>query len=247
QDQELQLADRKDANPSYYNEDPKTKSKTPKLAAAATYDPQMFPQSVRQDARADYGPNLANIAAKFQSRPQGLKWLANWIHAPEQYHPKSLMPNLQLSFQDAADIASWIISVPGEWPVTVAVPDVAKDVSQADDVEKKAVEDVRNAVDDLVKWYVSKSGSFRRAGGKAESVALSEVDDYLPHRLGLDEKLMYLGERTISRLGCFGCPSIPGFENAKPIGTGLSDWGLKSPARLDYGHIREYLEEQAPD
>ena len=42
--------------------------------------------------------------------------------APERYHPKSLMPNLQLSPQDAADIASWILSVPGEWPVTVEVP-----------------------------------------------------------------------------------------------------------------------------
>ena len=52
---------------------------------------------------------------------------------------------------------------------------------------------------------------------------------------------MYLGERTISRLGCFGCHTIPGFENAKPIGTALNDWGLKNPARLDFGHIREYL------
>src|SRR5262249_57982082 len=107
--------------------------------------PEIFSACVRDDARADFGPNLSNIAAKFQSKPQGLKWLANWIHGPEKYHPHSLMPNLQLSFEDAADIASWIISVPGEWPVTVAVPDVAKDVSKADDVEKKAVEDVRNA------------------------------------------------------------------------------------------------------
>ncbi len=227
---EIQQADRTEANPDYYDS-----QGVPKLAATATYDPKMFPQSVRQDARADYGPNLSNIAAKFQSQPQGLKWLANWIHAPENYHPKSLMPNLQLSLQDAADIASWIISVPGEWPVKVVVPDVSK----ADDVKK--------AVDDLVKLYVEKSGTFKKADGKSESVALSEVDDYVTHRLGLEEKLLYLGERTISRLGCFGCHTIPGFENAKPIGTGLSDWGVKSPARLDYGHIREYLEEQAPD
>ena len=30
-------------------------------------------------------------------KTQGYKWLANWIQAPEAYHPKSLMPNLQLS------------------------------------------------------------------------------------------------------------------------------------------------------
>src|SRR5262249_57290376 len=43
----------------------------------------------------------------------------------------------------------------------------------------------------------------------------------------------------------FGCHTIPGFESAKPIGTPLNDWGLKSPARLDYGHIHEYLADQS--
>ena len=87
---------------------------------------QEFPESVRTYAQADYGPNLGNLAAKFQSEPdKGLKWLSNWIQNPEKYHPKSLMPNLQLPLQDAADIASWLISVPGDWPVKVAVAPVA--------------------------------------------------------------------------------------------------------------------------
>ena len=58
------------------------------------------------------------------------------------------MPNFQLSLQDAADIASWILSVPGEWPVKVEVPGV----------ESKEVKD---AVDELVKLYVSKSGELQ--------------------------------------------------------------------------------------
>ena len=58
---------------------------------------------------------------------------------------------------------------------------------------------------------------------------------------------MFLGEKTISRLGCFGCHNIPGFENAKPIGTPLNGWGIKSPAKLDYGHIAEYLDDQPED
>ena len=48
-------------------------------------------------------------------------------------------------------------------------------------------------------------------------------------------------------MGCFGCHSIPGFETAKPIGTALNDWGLKNPARLDFGHIAEYLTDQPVD
>jgi cbb3-type cytochrome oxidase cytochrome c subunit len=219
---DLQQADLRAANPDY-KQDP-----------ALTYDPKGFPASVQDYALANFGPNLSNIAAKFQSQAQGLKWLTNWIQAPERYHPKSLMPNLQLSQQDAADIASWILSVPGQWPVQVEMP-------AADSRE------VMDSVDELVKLFVTKSGSFKQQDGKSIAVALSEVDDLVEKKLKTEDKLMYLGERTISRLGCFGCHSIPGFEKAKPIGTALNDWGIKSPARLDYGHIAEYLTDQPPD
>ena len=216
----IQVADRKSINPDY------------KPDPAATYDPKNFPESVRTYAQADYGPNLGNIAAKFRDQPdKGQKWLSNWIQNPEKYHPKSLMPKLQFTFQDAADIASWLISVPGDWPVQVEVPPI----------EDKSV---ATALDDLVNLYVTKGG-YKNRDGKTLSVSLSEVDQFVG-KLGTDEKLYFLGEKTISRLGCFGCHSIPGFENAKPIGTPLNDWGIKSPTRLDYGHIREYLEDRPP-
>ena len=109
----VQEADRPFLNPDY------------KPDPALTYDPKTFPESVRQYAQADYGPNLGNLAAKFRTQPdKGQRWLANWIQNPEKYHPKSLMPNLQMPFQDAADIAAWLISVPGDWPVKVEVPPV---------------------------------------------------------------------------------------------------------------------------
>jgi len=224
-DGDLQHADRDFANPDYKKPDP-----------ALTFDPKGFPASVQGYALAVFGPNLSNMSAKFQSQAQGLKWLTNWIEDPDRYHPRSLMPNLQLSQQDAADIASWILSVPGEWPVKVEVPGL----------ESKEI-DVTGAVDELVKLYVSKSGSFKKPDGTPVAKSLSEVDDFVSKELGLEEKLMYLGEKTISRLGCFGCHTIPGFEDAKPIGTALNDWGLKSPARLDYGHIAEYLTDRPPD
>ena len=240
---DVQPADKKAVSPAYFQipeanrKDPKqdlASQGLPKLDTALTFDPKTFPASVQDKAKANFGPNLSNIAAKFQSKAQGLKWLANWINQPEKYHPKSLMPNLQLSLQDSADIASWILSVPGEWPVTVNVPGTDS-------------KDVKKAVDELVSLYVSKSGSFKKADGKVVAKSLSEVEKFVTTELTMDEKLLYLGDRTISRLGCFGCHNIPGYENAKPIGTALNDWGIKSPARLDFGHIREYLELQAAD
>ncbi|GAC1472326.1 MAG: hypothetical protein NVSMB9_19420 [Isosphaeraceae bacterium] len=217
----IQLADQESLNPNY------------KPDPSLTFDPAGFPSSVREYARANYGPNLGNIAAKFQSPAQGFQWLANWIRNPEAYHPKSLMPNPQISPQDAADIASWVISVPGEWPVSVEVPRVDSP-------------EVTQALDELVKLYVTKAGGIT-LNGKHQAVSLSKADTFVSKEISREDKLMYLGEKTISRLGCFGCHNIAGFENAKPIGTPLNGWGTKSPTKLDYGHIGEYLVDQTID
>ena len=39
----------------------------------------------------------------------------------------------------------------------------------------------------------------------------------------------------------YGCHDIPGFEDAKSIGTGLADWGRKDPGKLAFEHINEFL------
>ncbi len=183
------------------------------------FSPEKLPASAAPFASADHGPNLSNVADKFKTHAQGYYWLTNWIFNPEAYHPGTLMPNLQLAVGDAADIASWLLSVKAEWAEKVDVP------SPQDP-------DVAAALDKLVMLYKGKSG-----------VPLSELDA-VADGMSVDDKLMYLGEKTISRMGCFGCHNIPGFENAKPIGTPLDGWGSKSPAKLDYAHIMEYLEDQ---
>ena len=55
------------------------------------------------------------------------------------------------------------------------------------------------------------------------------------------QKMIYIGRRTIARYGCFGCHDIPGFEEAGPIGVALQDWGRKDTAKLAPEHIEEYL------
>ena len=54
-------------------------------------------------------------------------------------------------------------------------------------------------------------------------------------------KLLYIGRRTISRYGCYGCHDVPEFEAARPIGAALNDWGRKDTSKLAYEHIHEYL------
>jgi mono/diheme cytochrome c family protein len=59
-----------------------------------------------------------------------------------------------------------------------------------------------------------------------------------------DDKLKwYIGRKSIGRLGCFGCHDVPGFEQAKPIGTALNDWGKKDPERLAFEDADIYVRE----
>src|SRR5207245_2951404 len=45
----------------------------------------------------------------------------------------------------------------------------------------------------------------------------------------------FLGQKSLSKYGCFGCHMIQGFETAKGIGTELSDWGTKRVSQIDFG------------
>src|SRR5262245_21265816 len=48
------------------------------------------------------------------------------------------------------------------------------------------------------------------------------------------QRQIELGQRAISRYGCFSCHDIKGFEKAQSIGTDLSEEGTKLVTRLDF-------------
>ena len=56
-------------------------------------------------------------------------------------------------------------------------------------------------------------------------------------KMDLHAKEVYAGEKLIAHYGCFGCHRIPGFEDAKPIGTELTEEGSKAVHRLDFGFV----------
>ena len=53
------------------------------------------------------------------------------------------------------------------------------------------------------------------------------------------QKQVELGQRAISRYGCFSCHDIKGFEKAQSIGTDLSEEGTKLVTRLDFAFIND--------
>jgi len=126
---------------------------------------------------------------------------------------------------------------------------------------------VSSPLDDLVRLYLSKSltkakledlfeeqrfpvtaemyaeGKSPREFLKGDEIELAPRS--LDEKISLEEwehrKMIYVGRRTISRYGCYGCHDIPEFETARPIGTALQDWGRKDTSKLAYEHIHEFL------
>ena len=196
---------------------------------------------------ATFGPNLSQIHLKIRHdadkapndpTDSGFRWLYTWLRKPQQHHPRTRMPDLFLDpdkdSDPAADIAAFLLSKqPGSYPVV--------------NMDKGFKENL----DELVTLYMGKVVGERRAEDIVKKkLAYPETD---PEKIAGDEKelvgktisdemkLAYVGRRTISRYGCYGCHDITGFETARPIGTKLEDWGRKDRTKLAVEHIEDFL------
>jgi cytochrome c2 len=204
------------------------------------------------------GPDLSNLAAKFNS-PDGRRWLYSWIREPTRYHARTVMPNLFLekiphrdkegnvtSVTDpAADLVEYLVSTgDGGWsPAEGTI--VAEEGIVVENLDELVLEHLKGT------FYVVQAREYLERGipdleaeetKGAEIELLVSAQDYdAGEALSLDQKLMYVGRRSIAKYGCYGCHDIPGFEEAKPIGTTLADWGRKETSKLAYEHILEYL------
>ena len=147
-----------------------------------------------------HGPNLAGLGSKVNP-----DWLYTWVRDPSHVWPDTVMPNLRLSEQEAADVTAYLMSLQQPTFAGATIPPVDEQLR-----------------DDVVLEYLDQQ--MPRAEARERLAAMDEA-----------AKRVYLGERLITRYGCSGCHNIPGFENAGRIGTSLSDWGSKPVSRLDFG------------
>ena len=137
-------------------------------------------------------------------------WIYNWVKNPKNYDKHAPMPDLRLSDQEAADITAYLM--------TLQKPDfMQKPIRPAD----------RGAVRGLAKSYLVNTMSVREAESKLDSMSL-------------DEQLVYLGQRSIEKYGCYSCHDIKGFETLKPIGTELTTEGSKNIHLFDFGFSHEH-------
>ena len=193
---------------------------------------------------ASHGPDLSRIHEKVNRNKDNAEfsdWLYTWVRNPELHHPRTRMPNVYLEAEKgidpAADIVAYLLSKGGHGQFELPAP-------------------TANGLDELVRVFLKKSLTGteveatlanRKYPIPADQIKSDEIELVTKDGAPADEeawqrmKLNYVGRRTISRYGCYGCHDIPGFEKARPIGTALHDWGRKDTSKLAFEHIHEWL------
>ncbi len=196
-------------------------------------------------AKSNHGPDLSRIGAKVASQPNGVRWLYSWLRNPAAYHPRTIMPNVLLepvthgdgSVSDpAADAVAYLLQSTEGW-------------SPQDIPSASMSGDERTALEELAILYLES----RFPSQKAEKVLRSGLPEGTIIRgdenvfVGLataerDEVLLnYVGKKTIGKLACYSCHDIPGFEDAKPAGAALADWGRKDPSRIAFEQVVQFV------
>lgn len=135
------------------------------------------------------------------------EWLFTWLKDPKHYHHETRMPNLRLTDEEASHLTAYLLTLKNEAFEALSPAEAKPEV-----------------VDEMILNFMRTQMHLEEAKGE-----LSKMD--------ADAKLLYLGEKMIANQGCFGCHNIPGFEEAKPIGTELSSEGSKEIERLDFSFV----------
>lgn len=204
----------------------------------------------RQPGEIVQGPDLTGLGGKFNGE-SGLDWLYSWIKEPTRYHARTVMPNLYLTPETyavdkvsdpAEDIALYLLSSKTEGYAPVKARDAfgkPLEKAQADALKELTLEYLNDAFykEAAARYYDNGIPESLRGELKGAEADLVVGANEKPSDA---QRLRYIGRKTISKYGCFGCHDIPGFEDAKPIGAQLQDWGRKDPSRLAFEHITHY-------
>ena len=137
------------------------------------------------------------------------QWLYNWLRDPSEYWHDTRMPNLRLSDEEAKNLAAYLMNS----------TNTEFDAFEPIQMSEEALDEI--ALGWLRKMYPEKEANSRLAD------------------MVFDNKIDYVADKSIRYYGCFGCHNIPGYEDAKPIGTELTFEGSKPLNKLDFGYVHD--------
>ncbi len=228
------------------------------LACHSHNDPELA--EIEKFRNADtfvQGPDLSQLGGKFKGFADADKWLYSWIKEPTKYHARTVMPDLFIDVEvikdadgnetvvdPALDIVTYLLGEGQDWQVADSGLSL-KAVQEGGSLNQSMEALLRvNLTDSFYQAVAEEYAGFGiPAGATGIKVAEEELrreDTSAP--LDIDTKLIYIGRKALGKYGCYGCHDIPGFEDAKPIGAGLADWGRKDPSKLAFEHVGEYLD-----
>jgi mono/diheme cytochrome c family protein/cbb3-type cytochrome oxidase cytochrome c subunit len=197
---------------------------------------------------SNFGPNLSRISAKIHAEG-GRRWLVQWILNPNVHYARTRMPVTHLKPEEAGDVAEYLLSAeikrseeadgtdPKEPDVETLKRLARVYLTKAPGMTRKKVDDVLPLNRDNAPGVTEEDLQFMAAD--ADERVLSGLND----KTISDKLKWYIGKKSIGRMGCYGCHDVPGFEQAKPIGTALNDWGKKDAARLAYEDADAFVRE----
>jgi len=205
------------------------------------------------EATSTHGPELSRIGAKMASNPNGRAWLYSWLREPSRYHPKTIMPNVLLEpvtladgtvSDPAADATEWLMRSTENWRPE-NIPSAASLTAE----EKGALEEL--ALMYLKERFTSVRAEKVLAAGLSADQAGIQGDERMLTGLsgaggGVRDAILldYVGKKTIAKLACYSCHDIPGFEDGKPAGAALADWGRKDPSRIAFEQAGHFVMHQ---
>ena len=140
-------------------------------------------------------------------------WIYNWVKNPKAYDKLAPMPSLRLSDSEAADITAYLMTL--QKPKFMEEPLRPPNAS---------------AIRELAKGYLINTMTDTDADAKLRSMTIRE-------------QMIYLGQRSIEKYGCYSCHDIKGFDGLKPIGTELTTEGSKTLHLFDFGFAHSYQHE----
>jgi len=199
------------------------------------------------EATSTHGPNLSRIGAKLAGHARGKEWLYSWLREPAKYHPRTLMPNVLL---EPVKLADGTVSDPAADAVAYLMTSTEGWKPENVPAANALTEDERKALDELALMYLEERFPEARAAAVLKNGLPPELSNLQGDErmlVGLDGAgreatlLNYVGKKTVAKLACYSCHDIPGFEDAKPAGAALADWGRKDPSRIAFEQVSHHV------
>ena len=232
------------------------------LRCVACHSHKDFPDvaEYRAKDKIQQGPDLSGLSGKFDKRrnTNARAWMYTWLKEPNRYHVRTVMPNAVLDPLETKDAEGAVTRTDPAADIVEYLLSEKTDYQPAEGTIVDPTPDQLAVLDELVHgnlldaFYTDEAARFAKQGIPEEmrgDLKGAEVELLVPNEqyesgssvLPQQQKLMYVGKKVIAKYGCYGCHDIPGFEQAKPIGAGLAEWGKKEPSKLAFEHIQEFL------